>query len=304
MYFRSLPDHSQPGFDEQLHFSRFRQQNIIFNALSSKSYCDRHVGCLSIKTVSGGEEWYGVDHRQLAVRPGQFLILNDDQEYSCRIDTSGKVRVQSVFFRKEFVAAVFRDALYSEEASLDVPFDTGGEALNFFQTLHDMDPEMEKMLSGLVGALDINGYDRTMVDERMVFLLHHLIRVQKKEVARAGMVSAVKPGTRMEIYRRLCIARDLLHSTYMDMPDLDLIGRTACLSTPQLIRQFKAVFRTTPYQYLTRIRMGHAARMLVEGAMPVHEITWRCGWENTSAFCRAFKAAYGMQPMEYRELRR
>lgn|GEM_PF-6663929 len=36
-------------------------QNIIFNALSKKSHCDRHVGCLSIKTLWGkGEEWYAV----------------------------------------------------------------------------------------------------------------------------------------------------------------------------------------------------------------------------------------------------
>src|SRR6478736_5764344 len=68
MYFTSLPDHSNPLFDEQLHFSRFKKQNIIFNAPSKESHCDNHVGCLSFKTLlNGGEEWYGVNNRQLAV---------------------------------------------------------------------------------------------------------------------------------------------------------------------------------------------------------------------------------------------
>jgi len=89
MYFTSLPDHRNPDFDEPAHFSRFQQQNIIFNAISNKSHCDRHVGCLSIKTVRGGEEHYGVGKRRLTIRPGQLLILNNDQEYSCRIDTAG-----------------------------------------------------------------------------------------------------------------------------------------------------------------------------------------------------------------------
>jgi AraC family transcriptional regulator len=300
MYFTSLPDNSKPGFDEQLHFSKFKRHNIIFNAMSSKSYCERHVGCLSIKTVLSGEEWYGVDHRQMAVRPGQFLILNDDQDYSCRIDSAGKVRVQSVFFKKEFVSAVFSDALRNEESSLDHPNETGGQALEFFQTLNDIDPGLETQLQGLISALNKNGYDSNMVDERLVFLLQHLIQTHKKEVDRAGRVSAVKAATRAEIYKRLCFAKDLLHSSFMDRPDLSVISNTACLSAPQLIRQFKAVFQSTPHQYLTRIRLAHAARLLRHTSAPVHEITWKCGFENTSAFCRAFKTEYGVAPLQFR----
>jgi AraC-like DNA-binding protein len=190
--------------------------------------------------------------------------------------------------------------LCGEEALLDDPFDGGGEPLHFFQTLHDSDPALEHMLSDLVTGLNFYGYESNRVDERLVFLLHHLIRVQKKEVVRAGRVNALKPNTRKEIYKRLCVARDLLHSSYMDTPDLAVISHTACLSTPQLIRQFKAVFQTTPHQYLTRIRLAHAARLLQDSAMPVHEITWKCGWENTSAFCRVFKAAYGVSPLSFR----
>ena len=115
MYLTSLPDHSDPGFDEQLHFSRFQQHNMVFDAVSSRSWCARHVGCLSIKTIHSGEEWYGVDGRQLAVRPGQFLILNNDQEYSCHIDTTEKVSVFSVFFKKDLASSILHDALSREE---------------------------------------------------------------------------------------------------------------------------------------------------------------------------------------------
>src|SRR5688572_14971410 len=115
MYFTSLPNHNESGFDEQLHFSKFNRHNIIFNAKSSRSHCPKHVGCLSIKTVLSGEEWYGIDNHQLAVRPGKFLILNNDQEYSSRVDTSEETSVLSIFFMKEFASSVFRDVLDSEE---------------------------------------------------------------------------------------------------------------------------------------------------------------------------------------------
>ena len=300
MYFTSLPDHSRPDFDEALHFSRFRQHNIIFNAISYRSHCDRHVGCLSLKRVLGGEEWYGVDRRSLVLRPGQFLLLNDDQEYSCRVDTAGALRAQSVFFRTDFVAAVFRDALYGEETLLDNPLETERRPLEFFQALNEMDPRLDRQLDGLMSALEEQGYDHEMVDERLVFLLQHLIRLHKKEVDTAGRVNAIRAATKKEIYKRVCIARDLLHSCFMDKPDLAVLSHQACLSTPQLIRQFKAVFHATPHQYLNRVRLAHAARLLADTAEPVHEITWKCGFENTSAFCRAFKAEYGVPPLHFR----
>jgi AraC-type DNA-binding domain-containing proteins len=304
MYFTSLPDHTKPGFDEALHFSNFQKHNIIFNALSSRSHCDNHVGCLSFKTVLNGEEWYGIDKHRVAVRPGKFLILNNDQNYSCSIDHDEKVRVLSFFFQKEFAAAVFRDVLHSEETSLDTPFAPGEKPPEFFQTLYDITPELQLQLSSLISSLESSGYSNAMVDEHIVFLLHYLVRTHRSETTRIQSVNALKSSTKTEIYKRLCIARDVLHSSYMDQPDLQALSNLACLSVPQLVRQFKTVFQTTPHQYLIRIRLEHAAELLKQTQKPVHEITWMCGFENTSAFCRAFRAVYGVQPVTFRKLNR
>jgi len=300
MYFTSLPDHKNPDFDEPAHFKRFQQQNIVFNAISNKSYCERHVGCLSIKTVQGGEESYGVAKRRLTIRPGQLLILNNEQEYSCRIDSMGQVRVQSVFFKKEFASAVFHDMLHKEETLLDNHLEQSAPVLEFFQAIDHIDPVLERDLKILMHLLDKNGYDSNLVDEQLLFLLQHLIRIYKREAKYAGRVDAVKPSTKAEIFKRLCVAKDILHSSFSEKPDLSTISRAACLSTPQLVRQFKVVFRTTPHQYLTQIKLSQAAKLLQHTSMPVHEITWRCGFEDTSAFCRAFTAAYGVSPLRYK----
>ncbi|RPD42587.1 helix-turn-helix domain-containing protein [Chitinophaga barathri] len=300
MYFTSLPDHTRPGFDEALHFSRFKKHNIIFNALSSHSHCDEHVGCLSFKTVLSGEEWYGVNNHRLAIRPGRFLILNDDQTYSCNIEKGEKVKTLSVFFKKEFASSVFYDSLHSEEMMLDNPL-TSGQSPEFFQTLNDITPELQRQLSALVATLDGEGYSGAVADEYLVFLLHYLVRTWKSEAGRARKVNALKTSTQTEIYKRLCIAKDVLQSSYMDSPGLDALSSITCLSVPQLVRQFKAVFRTTPHQYLIRIRLQRAAELLRHTGKPVHEIAWLCGFENTSAFCRAFKSEYAVQPLGYRK---
>lgn len=300
MYFTRLPDHTQPGFDEALHFSQFKKHNIIFHAESGNSYCDDHVGCLSIKTVLRGEETYGVDGRQLPIRRGEFLVLNNEQRYSCRISSREKARTLSVFFKNEFASAVLFDTLHSETYLLDNPDMADSPVPEFFQTLRPVTPEMDRQLSGLVHLLETEGDNEAMTDEYLVFLLRNLIGVHRSDVKRAGLVKAVKAGTRKEIYKRLCIARDVLHTAHGENIDLKKIGAAAGLSVPQLVRQFKAVFHTTPYRYLTGVRLQQAAGLLQHTEEAVQDIAWTCGFENAGAFSRAFKSAYGVQPTRFR----
>ena len=299
MYFTQLPDHSIPGFDEQAHFDRFKKQNMIFNAFSRQSHCPNHVGCLSIKTALAGEEWYGIDNRAVAVRPGQFLVLNNDQTYSCQIREGEGARVLSVFFEKDFAAAVFHDMLYNEERLLErAGYDVG--VPEFFQTLHPVDQDLNRKLVALVDQLAVEGYDRSNTDEHLVFLLRYLVGTFKKETRLKDQVSAVKASTKSEIVRRLCIAKDILHSDFRQPLDLGGLGRVVCLSTPQLIRQFKTVFGQTPYQYLVAIRLEHAAKKLRTSDVLVNELAWHCGFNDASAFGRAFRKTYGLSPERYR----
>ena len=300
MYFTQLPDHTLPGFDEQLHFSRFKKQNIIFNARGTQAHCDRHVGCLSFKTVTSGEEEYTIDRRSIVVRPGQFLILNDDQPYSCRIRNRQPARVFSVFFKREFAHAVFTDTHHSEAASLDNPTDPDNTGIEFFQTLNTITPSLQNQLRNFVTQLENQPYTADAVDEYLVFLLRHLLQTHRADWARMTKVNAQKPATRLEIFKRLCIARDLLHSAWHQPLDLQTIGKTSCLSVPQLIRQFNTVFHTTPHRYLVRLRLQRAAHLLHTTKLSIQEITIHCGFEDASAFCRAFKSANGLPPEAYR----
>jgi AraC family transcriptional regulator len=189
-----------------------------------------------------------------------------------------------------------------EEHLLDDPFKTGGNTPEFFQTLNDIDPDLQIQLHNLISALNGKGYDSWVIDEHLVFILSNLIRMHLSASKQVRNVNAVKPNTKTEIYKRLCMAKDMLQSFYMDKTDLNAISNIACLSIPQLVRQFKFVFHATPHQYLMRIRLQRAAELLKLTDKPVYEITWRCGFEDFSAFCRAFKSEYGVQPGYFRKM--
>lgn len=300
MYFTKLPDHTTPGFDEDAHFSKFQQHNIVFNAAYSSSACDEHIGCLSIKTIVSGTEWYGIDHRQLAVQPGQYLVLNNDQHYSCRIPTSEKAHIFSIFFSKEFASAVYDDAMKTETKILDHPSFHNSIIPEFYQTLNPVSSALNNRMHQLMLALQTNDEDEALLEEHLVFMLRHLLFTHKSELKRQASIDAIKTSTRHEIHKRLFIARDLMNANFCEPLDLNMISACSLLSVPQLIRQFRAVFHCTPHQYLIRLRLEHAAALLRNTNQTIQDISWACGFQNNSAFCRAFKSAFGMQPLNYR----
>lgn len=50
-----------------------------------------------------------------------------------------------------------------------------------------------------------------------------------------------------------------------------------------------------------KLRLQHAADRLTRDKDLVSDITLQSGFENTSAFCRTFKAAYGVSPEAFRK---
>ncbi|CAE6751384.1 HTH-type transcriptional activator RhaR [Paraburkholderia nemoris] len=74
----------------------------------------------------------------------------------------------------------------------------------------------------------------------------------------------------------------------------------ASLSERTLTRYFVQHIGESVGRYITRVRIGHACRMLVDTAMPVAVIAARSGFANVANFNRQFKAAKQATPAEYR----
>jgi len=82
--------------------------------------------------------------------------------------------------------------------------------------------------------------------------------------------------------------------------DVPWLAERAHYSPGHLIRLHRAVFGETPSDYFTRLRQARAWELVRETDMPVAAITHRLGFESQSAFCRAFKHAFGMTATQAR----
>ena len=82
--------------------------------------------------------------------------------------------------------------------------------------------------------------------------------------------------------------------------DLEELARVACFSSFHFHRVFAAMTGETIADHVRRLRLERAAMELRSGAKQVIQVALDAGYEAHEAFTRAFKAAYGVSPAEFR----
>jgi AraC-like DNA-binding protein len=80
---------------------------------------------------------------------------------------------------------------------------------------------------------------------------------------------------------------------------LEDVARQAGSSPFHFLRVFRKAIGVTPHQYLLRLRLREAARLLAEGSMPVTQVALEVGFQDLSNFVRTFKRAAGVPPARF-----
>lgn len=84
--------------------------------------------------------------------------------------------------------------------------------------------------------------------------------------------------------------------------DLVRLAGAAAVSPFHLHRLFRAEVGLTPGRYLTRVRLDHAAALLLDTDRPVTRIAFDAGFGSLGHFHATFRGAFGRTPGTYRRL--
>ena len=101
--------------------------------------------------------------------------------------------------------------------------------------------------------------------------------------------------------RRVLKVKNYIAAHYRDDLRLPELASLAGMSPSAFSRFFKLHTSRNLSEYIIDIRLGYAARQLVDTAMSVSEISFLCGFNNLSNFNRIFKKKKGCSPTEFRE---
>lgn len=79
------------------------------------------------------------------------------------------------------------------------------------------------------------------------------------------------------------------------------VAQAVDLSVSQLNRRFRAKFQMPPSEYLQRVRVYQASRLLSETSLPVIDVALRCGFFDQAHLTRMFRKWMQITPKEFRK---
>ena len=83
-----------------------------------------------------------------------------------------------------------------------------------------------------------------------------------------------------DVFRRLCRARDLVHERSGEPLTVAQLARSAGVSRYHFLRLFRDAFGATPHQYLMRVRLERARKLLAADAASVTDVCMEVGFSS------------------------
>jgi two-component system response regulator YesN len=129
------------------------------------------------------------------------------------------------------------------------------------------------------------------VDDTLAVLKEHASEIAK-HISESRNDIHLEKISRLKLFIEEHMADDL---------SLDELASRANLSSNYVSTLFGSITGESFTEYLNRIRLEHAAMLLVsETKLPVAEIATSVGYRNSQYFCTKFKAKFGITPLQYR----
>lgn len=99
---------------------------------------------------------------------------------------------------------------------------------------------------------------------------------------------------------RVTATIDLLHRHISDTPSIEDLASAVGLRPSYFREEFKNETGFSPVEFLTRLRVREARRLLAESDAPITEIAFRLGFNSSQYFATTFRKQTGMTPRDFR----
>jgi AraC-like DNA-binding protein len=144
-----------------------------------------------------------------------------------------------------------------------------------------------RLLECLKCPLDSRMLGRHMVRE----IVYRVLREEKDGALRAL-------ANRNEHFVRIARVLKEVHANSAKSFSVESMSKLAAMSIPAFHHNFKLVTGSSPLQYLKRIRLDRAKRLMLHDGYNASTAAKAVGYESASQFSREFKRQFGLTPIE------
>jgi len=268
-------------------------RNVVLTGEATHCHVPNFADPISIKTAIHGEVEWRLGKQRYLIRPDTLLLLPDGDEYSLTIDSAEPSRGFNVLFRRGLVEECWRSAVGSDEALLDAPEELA--PLPFRRRLESRAGQLGQVLDALVTAVAA-GAPADPVEWLFEALGARVAEAVVEERRERRRLTAVRPGTRLEIHRRLQLARAVIEDELAAPWTLVTMARAGMMAPHHFHRCFHLAFGETPRRWLARRRAERALALLRYTRSSVTDVCLQVGYASAGSFSTSFAARYGVPP--------
>lgn len=140
--------------------------------------------------------------------------------------------------------------------------------------------------------------DKFLMAHELMYILHELSKFDDAYELASSTFAKVEVSSES---RRVLKVKEFINTHMNDELRLEQLANLVGMTPTAFSRFFKLRTGKTLSEYIVDIRLGQAARLLVDTADSVSEICWNCGFNTLSNFNRLFRKRKGCSPTEFRE---
>lgn len=264
--------------EERLKYVIPENKHIVFRARTSKGCVPRHWhNYFELEIIVGGKGKETICGKECDVFPGCAYLLSMEDYHS--VDTEAELEILHLSFDESFIK---KEQLEKILMNKEIPF----------FVLEDANFEIIKNLF-LVAKAENDEFGenslclKTMVECLVEKILDSLPRVKETGTERVS-------GTMKD-------AVLYIHTHFQKPISLDEVAQVAKYNSSYFSTAFKTEFGVSFSEYLTKLRIGYAKKLLISTDEVIKEIGKRSGFLSPSTFLQSFKKYEGMTPNAYRK---
>lgn len=216
---------------------------------------------------------------------GHIYVIGSNAPHLFRsLDDDGTVHMITLFFTRESFGPAFFQL--EEVDHLGRFIDSIHVGLRYTNTPDALQGELATFES-------LSGTNRMT---RFLELLEKLQLLKPERLSRF-----TSPNISSSEGERMGNVLDYAMNNYTQGVKLNDVASIAHMTPNAFCRYFKTHTNKSFFEFITELRMAHAARLLLEPERTVLEIAYTTGYKNISHFNRTFNKSFGCNPTAYRK---
>lgn len=244
--------------------------------------------------ISKGKYLHNGKHIEISDR--YFYFLNKNDELEIKYDQANPLETLLIQFEEKFIDESLKVILGSDEKLLEDP--DGRETQNWHipAVPFKLTMSMRHLMNTLVK------HEASTNEDFDTFLFNILSQFQMLNEATAdhlNRLKVIKKTTQQELYSRLFLAREYMNDNLSNPLRLDQIAAEIGMNKFHFLSNFQKLFRTTPHQYLIRLKLERARDMLLTQQHTVSQTCFALGFESIGSFSNLFMKRYMKRPSAF-----